>query len=58
MFPRITHIHDVLPFIAGKPEICRIPGPSGSTVLCYQFQDRETFDTVIARERRGIVFGP
>lgn len=56
MFPTITHIDDVRPFIADKPEICRIRGPAGSTTLCYQFQDSSTFDSAIARECRGIVF--
>lgn len=56
MFPTIRHIEDVLPFIATKKEISRIPGPAGSTTLCYQFQDSETFDSPQARECRGIVF--
>ena len=56
MFPTIRTINDVLPFIATKKEIASIPGPAGSTTICYQFQDSETFDSPQARECRGIVF--
>lgn len=56
MFPSITTLNDVLPFIAEKREIARISGPAGSLTLCYQFQDSETFDSPEAAECRGIVF--
>lgn len=56
MFKTIRTIDDVLPFVATKKEISRIPGPAGSTTLCYQFQDSNTFDSPEALECRGIVF--
>lgn len=56
MFKTIHTIDDVLPFVATKKEISRIPGPAGSTTLCYQFQDSNTFDSPEAIECRGIVF--
>jgi RNA ligase len=55
-FPVINHIDDLLPHIANKPEILVRPGPLGSTVVCYQFQDNDTFDSAWAAECRGIVF--
>lgn len=55
-FPRINHVDDLRPFVEGKKEISFIPGALGSTVVCYQFQDSDTFDTPMAREARGIVF--
>jgi RNA ligase len=55
-FPTIRTLADVLPHIAAKPEIHVRPGPLGSTVVCYQFQDSDTFDNAYAAECRGIVF--
>lgn len=55
-FPTIRTLADVLPHIAAKPEIHVRPGPLGSTVICYQFQDSDTFDNPYAAECRGIVF--
>lgn len=55
-FPHISHIDDIRPFVAHKREISFIPGPDGSTVVCYQFQDSGTFDSPQAAECRGIVF--
>lgn len=56
MFPLIKHIDDLRPFIEHKKEINFIPGFNGSTIVCYQFQDSDTFDTPHACEARGIVF--
>jgi RNA ligase len=55
-FPTIRTLSDVLPHIAAKPEIHARLGPLGSTVVCYQFQDSDTFDNAYAAECRGIVF--
>lgn len=55
-FPLIKTINDILPHIADKPEILVRPGPLGSKVVCYQFQDNHTFDNAFAAECRGLVF--
>lgn len=55
-FPLITCLADLLPHIANKPEILVKPGRAGSTVVCYQFQDSDTFDNAFAAECRGLVF--
>lgn len=55
-FPTIRTLSDLLPHIEHKPEILVRPGPLGSKVVCYQFQDNHTFDNAFAAECRGLVF--
>lgn len=55
-FPQIRTIDDIRPFVKDKKEISFIKGPEDSTIVCYQFQDSNTFDSPQAAECRGIVF--
>lgn len=55
-FPRIEHIDDVRPFVAGKPEIRFATHDNGVTIGCYMFMDSKTFEDQIALECRGIAF--
>lgn len=55
MFPQITHISDVLPYIEGKDEFIKVDkGPY--TVIDYVYAKEDTFDNDYARECRGIKF--
>ena len=56
-FPRIETIKDILPKIEDKPEIT-ISEHNGFTSIVYQISTETTFDSPIARECRGLVFGP
>ena len=63
-FPEITHINDILPAIANKPEISvqahngRLTDGSEQNfhVICYRFSDKDTFDSPLVKECRGVVF--
>ena len=57
MFPIITHIDDLLPYIRNKPEMTVKAQPNGTTTICYAISDSNTFDDEYARECRGITFG-
>lgn len=59
MFPKITHLNDILPFIKDSPEIGIYPADNDTTVLCYAISDKNTFMGEYAefkRECRGITF--
>jgi RNA ligase len=56
MFKNVANIQDIQPFVSGKPEIKWARHTNGSTVGCYMFQDKSTFDSVEALECRGIAF--
>lgn len=55
MFPVINHINDVLPWIKDKPEII-MTEKEHYTVLNYVVSNDHTFDSLMARECRGIKF--
>lgn len=55
-FPTISHISDIQPKLADKPEIRFMVQPNGITVACYMFADSDTFDSPEALECRGIAF--
>ena len=57
MFPIISHINDLLPYILTKPEINIKAQPNGTTTVCYAIAGPSTFDDEYARECRGITFG-
>jgi RNA ligase len=57
MFPIISHIDDLLPYIRNKPEITIKAQPNGTTTVCYAIAGPSTFDDEYARECRGITFG-
>lgn len=64
IFPEIQHIDDILPAIEAKPEIrvqshtvCLSDGSEQEfRVVCYQFSDKDTFDSPLTKECRGLVF--
>jgi T4 RnlA family RNA ligase len=56
-FPQIRSLDDVLPHIKDKPEI-KVKVEDGLTIVCYMFAAESTFDHPVARECRGITFGP
>ena len=60
MFPHITHIDDLLPFIKDNPLIrVQVDEKTGHTVVCYMLQDEDTFagqHEHQERECRGITF--
>lgn len=62
MFPHITHIDDLLPFVTTNPQIRVKPCEyTGHTVVCYMVQDEDTFageHEHYERECRGITFAP
>jgi RNA ligase len=58
MFPIISHIDDLLPFVLNKPEISIKKQPNGCTVVCYAISTPDTFSDEYARECRGITFDP
>lgn len=62
MFPRITHINDILPFVESNPQIrAKVDDSTGMTVLCYMVQDEDTFageHEHFERECRGMTFHP
>lgn len=55
MFPTIRTIDDVLPHIKHKPEI-KVKEAEGLLIVCYMVAAPDTFDSMIARECRGITF--
>jgi T4 RnlA family RNA ligase len=60
MFPHITHINDLLPFVTSNPQIRVKPcETTGHTVVCYMVQDEDTFageHEHYERECRGLTF--
>ena len=57
MFPIITNIKDVLPFIQDKPEF-KVVRKDNYTAINYRFQSDNSFDSPQALECRGIKFYP
>lgn len=55
-FPVISNIKDLLPHIEGKKEIAISKRSNGTTVVCYNIEDNNTFSNDYALECRGIVF--
>lgn len=60
MFPKISHLNDLLPYIESNNQIrvkpCEV---TGHTVVCYMVQDEDTFageHELFERECRGITF--
>lgn len=61
LFPKIEHINDLLPFIAGNSQFRVAEQPNGFTVVCYMVKDEDTFRGEHAfwyQECRGVTFGP
>lgn len=59
MFPQITHLNDLLPFIEGNQQFRVQEQPNGTTVVCYMLQDEDTFrgeHDAFYKECRGITF--
>ena len=54
-FPTITNISDVLPVIEGRDEFV-VAVKEGYTVINYNVMMADTFDCIIRRECRGIIF--
>lgn len=55
-FPIINNISDLLPYIKDKKEIAVSKRSNGTTVVCYNVEDGETFSDDYALECRGIIF--
>lgn len=55
-FPVIKNIKDLLPYIENKKEIAVSKRSNGTTVVCYNVEDNDTFSDDYALECRGIVF--
>lgn len=55
-FPIINNIEDLLPYIKDKKEIAISKRSNGTTVVCYNVEDGDTFSNDYAIECRGIVF--
>lgn len=55
-FPIINNINDLLPHIKDKKEIAVSKRSNGTTVVCYNVEDGETFSDDYAIECRGIIF--
>lgn len=55
MFPKIENIKDVLPYVEDKKEI-KLGHKEDISFLCYAFPIDTTFDSMFARECRGIKF--
>lgn len=61
MFPIISNLDDLLPFVQDNPQIRVKTEDNGMTVVCYMLQDEDTFSGTAeeyARECRGITFSP
>jgi RNA ligase len=59
MFPNITQITDLLPYIDGNSQFRVQKQSNGHTVVCYMLQDEDTFtgeNEEYAKECRGITF--
>lgn len=56
LFPEIRHIDDLKPFVSHKDEIRFYTQKNGAQVACYVVSGKDTFDTPLARECRGITF--
>src|SRR5574343_1441527 len=56
IFPKITHIDEVLPHIEGRPEIRLITHENGFKTLSYMLQNAATFENEWLRECRSITF--
>jgi len=56
VFPVIENIADLLPYIQDKKEIAVSKRSNGTTVVCYNVEDNDTFSNDYARECRGLVF--
>ncbi len=56
VFPVIENISDLLPYIQDKKEIAVSNRSNGTTVVCYNVEDGDTFSNDYARECRGLVF--
>lgn len=56
VFPVIENISDLLPYIQDKKEIAVSKRSNGTTVVCYNVEDGDTFSNDYARECRGLVF--
>ena len=59
MFPTISHINDLLPFIDNNPNFRVAKQDNGCSVVCYMLQDGDTFTGEYEKwfkECRGITF--
>jgi T4 RnlA family RNA ligase len=59
IFPSISTLEDLLPFIKDNQQIRVKQDDNGMTVVCYMIQDEDTFageNEVMERECRGITF--
>lgn len=56
VFPIIENISDLIPYIQDKKEIAVSKRSNGTTVVCYNVEDGDTFSNDYARECRGLVF--
>lgn len=54
-FPKITHINDVLPYIAGHDEF-KVSIKDGYQSIDYKYTQSDSFDCTIRRECRGLKF--
>lgn len=60
LFPKITCLNDILPYIEGNPQF-KISEVEGMTIVCYALQDEDTFsgeNEDFLKECRGITFYP
>lgn len=55
MFPKITHIEQILPSILGRKDFIHVI-KDGYQVVDYVYEDGDSFDDPIRRECRGIKF--
>lgn len=55
-FPKIEHLNDILPALAGKDYIGVNKQSNGATVLCYNISNGDSFATPFEKECRGITF--
>lgn len=56
IFPKIEHINDMLPFVKDREYIGVNKQSNGSTIICYNISNGESFINAIEKEARGIAF--